>query len=468
VLVRLDGTIGSWSADARRMFGRSPAQMLGLPFFCLFTAESHDALDELAQAAQSEPRRALATAIDTDGTCFDAEVTSTRTLAVRDGSTGTVVLVRDVTEQRAVAACLRACSAGVDVGSVLAAFAEALTHWVPGAELTLDVLDEERGRSRRYRARGHGAVRPDRTATARVRGSHVSLPLAVEGRAFGTLNVAFRDTGKATPRTVRLLAIIADAVGSALSWAVEFEEKSRALGAYKRIDRLEREMRALITHDMRTPLALIAGFAGSLRDHWDDLQDRERLEGLDAILRNGQNLTRLVEQDLQLALIDAGELHCEIAPFDLGGQIECVVDEFARTALARFDVRVAESLPPARGDAHRNRQILENLLSNAVKFSPPGALIQVEVAERGPMAHVTVRDHGCGIAPSDRRKLFRKFVRLGEPGRVNGTGLGLYLAKCLVESQGGRIWVESPRGTGVAFTYTLPLAERRLPMADAG
>jgi signal transduction histidine kinase len=441
----------------------------------------------------------LAKGVDADGTLFDAEVTSTRTLGVRDGGTGLVELVRDITEPNAVAACLVACSGGADGGSVLAGLGETLRRWIPCSDLTLALTDEDRPR-RLYRdsggamelldgdgfqpgsplhrvTRDHTAVvvqdtragpfRLDSRLAARGLGSYALMPLAAHGRVFGTLNVAFPGTAMATPRIVRLLATIAEAIGTALSRALEFEEKSRAIGSYERADRIEKDLLALITHDMRTPLAVIAGFASSLRDQWDELPDRERLEGLDAILRNGRCLTRLVEQDLQLALIEPGELRCEIAPFDLAGQIERVVDDFARTADARFEVRVAKSLSAVSGDEHRNWQILANLLSNAVKFSPQGALVEVDVFQRGPMAHVTVRDGGRGISAGDKRKLFQKFGRVGDVEAVSGTGLGLYLAKCLVESQGGRIWVESPPGEGAAFTYTLPLAERRLPMAEA-
>src|SRR4051812_5019709 len=150
VLVRLDGTIGAWGADARRMWGRSPEQVVGLPFSSLFTAECRDAVDELARAAQSQPHHLLATGVDSDGTHFDAEVTSTRTLGVRDGGIGVVEVVRDVTEPRAVAASLLACSGGADGGSVLAALGEVLRSWVPCAELTLGAIGEDQPR-RLYR-----------------------------------------------------------------------------------------------------------------------------------------------------------------------------------------------------------------------------------------------------------------------------------------------------------------------------
>jgi signal transduction histidine kinase len=422
------------------MFGRSPEQAVGLPFSSMFAAECRDAVDGLACAAQSEPRHVLATAVDRDGTHFDAEVTSTRTLAVRDGATGLVEIVRDVSAPRAVEACLAACSGNCDSASVMTGLTAALGRWIPGARLTLRLTAD------------------DRAAIEQTAGV-VQLPVVAHGQAFATLTVAFADTAAATPRVVRLLASVVDAIGGAMSRALEFEEKSRAIGRLERSDRIEKEFLALVAHDMRTPLAVIAGFASSLRERWDELPDRERLDGLDAILRNGKSLTRLVEQDLQVALVDSSEFRCKLAPFDLAAQIEQIVDDFAQTADAQFELHIVRPLCQARGDEHRNWQVLANLLSNAVKFSPPGSLVQVEVVERERMVHVTIRDTGRGIAAADRAKLFRKFGRVGDTGTgaVVGTGLGLYLSRRLVESQGGRIWVESRPGEGSAFTYTLPL-----------
>jgi len=259
---------------------------------------------------------------------------------------------------------------------------------------------------------------------------------------------------------VRLAAAVAEAVGPPLSRTLAFEETARAISRLEEADRQEKQVLALIAHDMRTPITVIAGFARSLREKWDDLQEGERLASLDAILRNGANLSRLVEQDMQFALVESGELPYEMSAFDVGAQVERIVDDFSGTADARFALEIARPLPLVRGDQQRNSQILGNLLSNAVKFSPPGTLIEIGCCERDAMVHVSVRDHGPGISHGDTKKLFRKFERVtnGHAVPVDGTGLGLYLSRCMVEAQGGRIWVDSRRGSGSTFTYTLPQA----------
>jgi signal transduction histidine kinase len=289
--------------------------------------------------------------------------------------------------------------------------------------------------------------------------------VVADGHVFATLHVDFADTSVATPRVVRLLTTVVAAVGAPLSRALELEEKSRVIDRLERLDRLEKEFLAVVTHDMRAPLAVIAGFASSLRHRWDELPDHDRLEGLDAIVRNGSTLTRLVEQDLELALMDTGELRYEISVFDLARQIEQVVHDFAGTADARFTHRIDPQLPRVRGDEQRSWQVLVNLLSNAVNFSPPGTLIEVDAARRGRMVQVSVRDHGPGISRRGCRKVFGKFSRVEGATRVGGTGLGLYTSKRMVEAQGGRIWVKSRLGEGSTFTYTLPLAAPGSPSA---
>src|SRR5690606_33047099 len=123
----------------------------------------------------------------------------------------------------------------------------------------------------------------------------------------------------------------------------------------------------------------------------------------------------------------------------------------------RFDVRVDDGLPPVTADESRTLQVLQNLLDNACKFSPEGSPIEVDVSARDEFVHVRVRDHGEGLEPDQTTQVFRKFVRAAR-GNQGGLGLGLAIARNLVEAQGGRIWAESEGpGKGSVFTFTLPL-----------
>jgi PAS domain S-box-containing protein len=493
VLVLRDGTIASWDVGARELFGRSPEEVLGLPFCSLFAADCHDAVDGLARATPSEPLRIVATGLDKDDVRFDAEITSTRTLAVRNGATGVVHVVRDVTEERAVNAALLACAGPVDCAGATAQVAEVMRRWVSFEQLRLAVRVNGRYRtvgtdSPEGRAMVRGAslrrmsgalcelptagsavivqdtrarlLRVDATLAALGIGSYAVLPVVSDGRMFALLNVAFAQPHMATPRIVRLLGAVAEAIGPPLLRTLELEEKSRAVGRLERLTQREKELLAFVTHDMRTPLTVIAGFAGNLRNKWHELSEGERLDELDAILRNGENLTRLVEQDLQLALVETGKFPCLLTTVDLVAHVTRVVGDFTRTSDTPIALRVDDPVPPVRADPSRAAQVLTNLLSNAVKFSPAGAPIDVAVFRRDQMVHVAVSDQGDGISPRDARELFRKFACLDRAngGEVRGIGLGLYLSKCMIEAQHGRIWVDSRLGEGATFTFSLPVA----------
>src|SRR5262249_31646821 len=160
------------------------------------------------------------------------------------------------------------------------------------------------------------------------------------------------------PRIMRVLRAVAEAIGPSIARTLELQQKTGAIEKLRQSDRLEKEFLALVTHDMRTPLTVIAGVASNLRANWHDLPAGERRERLDAILRNGRSLTRLVEQDLQVALIDAGELAYEIVPFDLAADLERICDDFARIAGSRLSLRVDDQLPLVRADPQRNAQVL--------------------------------------------------------------------------------------------------------------
>jgi signal transduction histidine kinase len=225
-------------------------------------------------------------------------------------------------------------------------------------------------------------------------------------------------------------------------------------------DQIEGDLLALVTHDLRTPLAVISGYATELRDHWDELPDAKKRASIDVIGRNGMRATQMLEEGLRSALAEPGGHRREFREFDLAAQVRELVAEFAEISPNRFVVRGDERPSPVRCDPQRNWHVLANLLANAVKFSPPQGPIEVELARRGQFAAVSVRDHGAGISPARIRAIFRR--RTGDVARrAAGLGIGLHLTRRIVEEQGGQMSVSSRAGRGSTFTYSLPVAPRR-------
>ena len=181
---------------------------------------------------------------------------------------------------------------------------------------------------------------------------------------------------------------------------------------------------------------------------------------MEALLRQGDRLARLIHQLLDVSRIEAGKLALEKGACELVSLARSSIEAAqARTDRHEITLRAPDSLEvPA--DPLRLEQVLANLLDNAIKYSPAGSAVEVRVARNGQDASITVADQGPGIAPEDRTRVFERFYRVDKARsrEQGGTGLGLALAKWGVESHGGRIALESEPGRGSKFRIVLPIA----------
>ncbi len=228
---------------------------------------------------------------------------------------------------------------------------------------------------------------------------------------------------------------------------------------------------SVISHELKTPVALIKGYAATLRR--EDVEwDKETIrEGLEIIEEEADRLTTLIDNLLDASRIQAGGLKLEFEEVDLRPLIRRVAEGFQlQTAAHKIVVDVPEDLPLVWADAERVRQILSNLLSNAIKYSPEGGTIRVGAWADDKFVTVYVADQGIGIPEEEQEHLFERFYRVDSSlrRRTKGAGLGLFLAKALVEAHGGRIWVHSKPGEGSTFFFTLPISppSRRVPKDD--
>jgi signal transduction histidine kinase len=274
----------------------------------------------------------------------------------------------------------------------------------------------------------------------------------------GTAAPFFGDSERQLLDTISAFTTLAEDRARTLEREREANERLR------QVDQLKTEFVAMVAHDLRSPMSVITGFADTIHDRWDELPDTQKLEFLRLISRNTRSLAEFVEDVLQVARMESGELHYDVHPFDARTVVQRIVADMtiAHPEL-RLTVDAPEQLPDALGDEERNWQILTNLVSNALKFSNGDPEVSVEIMalpSEGAVA-IAVHDNGVGIADEDLPRLFRRFSRVGSTRRtVAGTGLGLYIVKSMVEAQGGRIWVDSQPGRGSTFTYTLPIATR--------
>jgi signal transduction histidine kinase len=227
------------------------------------------------------------------------------------------------------------------------------------------------------------------------------------------------------------------------------------------LERLKDEFVLTASHELRSPLTSVQGFAELLMLEREKLTPQQ-VETVRVILDNSRHLVRLLNDLLDLARSDAGRLAIRPQPTDLGPLIE----DAARLMRAQTDashqsltVVLDPDLPPVQAEADRIRQILVNLLTNAHEYSPEGASISVSARVAAAEVLIAVTDNGPGIPSDQLEHIFERFVR-GDAGltqRVGGTGLGLAISKSLVELHGGRLAVASEVGHGSTFSFRLPL-----------
>jgi two-component system, OmpR family, phosphate regulon sensor histidine kinase PhoR len=220
---------------------------------------------------------------------------------------------------------------------------------------------------------------------------------------------------------------------------------------------------ATASHELRTPITAIKGFAETLLTGGLDDQ-RQRLSFVETILRHSDRLGRLVDDLLTLALLDSGRRVPQKERLAAAPLIVEFVQGMRPLARRRRVVLLAEVKPGLviHADPIQFIQILQNLTDNALKFSPPGSLIRLEGETQGQWARFRVVDQGDGIPKQELNRVFERFHRVDSHRSIPGSGLGLSIAKHIVEAHGGSIGVESVIGKGSSFYFTLPLADSAL------
>jgi signal transduction histidine kinase len=238
------------------------------------------------------------------------------------------------------------------------------------------------------------------------------------------------------------------------------EQEARFLA--EAANRAKDEFLAMVSHELRTPLNAMLGWVTLLNSGKLDKDAQAR--ALEVIERNARAQAQLIDDLLDIARVVSGNLRLELRPVDLVQVVEKALEAMHPAAEAK-SIAVTSGLDRpvemAAGDPDRLQQVVSNLLSNAVKFTPEGGSVEVRLRRQGSEAWITVRDSGPGISPAFLPHVFERF-RQGEEGpgrRQGGLGLGLAIARHLVERHGGTIRVESPgEGQGTTFTVCLPLA----------
>jgi len=230
----------------------------------------------------------------------------------------------------------------------------------------------------------------------------------------------------------------------------------------RRLQQIRAEFIDNLSHELRTPLTTISLLAETAARDAESASPKLR-DRISKIEVETGHLTQMVNELLDLSRIESGTVQLLLDDVDMVKVVRSTAERlrlFAERQGLRIAVETPERVSPVRGDEDRLGQVLVNLLHNAVKFSPSGGEILVELREEPGLLTVSVRDPGVGVPRADLARIFERFYKV-DRARVRGrggTGLGLSIAKHVIESHGGRIWVESEEGSGSTFSFTIPVA----------
>lgn len=233
----------------------------------------------------------------------------------------------------------------------------------------------------------------------------------------------------------------------------------RDITHYRRAQELQNTFVSGVTHELKTPVALIKGYAGTLRREDARWNQAEIREGLEVIEDEADRLTGLIDNLLEASRLQAQRMQLDMDAVDLAALAARVVKRFQMQGTPHdFRLAFPEHFPLIEADEARLRRVMDNLLGNAVKYAPDGGLIEVGGQAGAGEVTVFVRDEGAGINPDEQEQVFERFYRVQDSRarQTQGTGLGLYLARAIVEAHGGTIGVESRPGRGATFHFTLP------------
>ena len=342
--------------------------------------------------------------------------------------------------------------------------------------------------------------------------SFLGTPLETKGRTVGVLAVDNRLSGREVERSIGPLL---STVGNLLAAAVEnarlygeIEDQNRELEARvarrtaqlaeateeaqaarataEAMSATKSEFLANVSHELRTPLTSVIGFTKIVRRRLDEVvlpalagaretaasPEDPRLEravrqvgdNLEIVVAEGERLSALINDVLDLEKIEAGKMDFRHERVDVGevvGRATAATAALFETTGLELRSEIAPDLPAIDGDPHRLVQVVINLLSNAVKFTPSGSVtVRVAGGDGGAGVVVSVADTGTGIAPEDQARVFEQFAQAGDTlsETPRGTGLGLSICREIVEHHGGRIWLQSEPGRGSTFSFSLPAA----------
>lgn len=296
--------------------------------------------------------------------------------------------------------------------------------------------------------------------------SIIAFPLIIRGNVIGAVSIMFdARLEEATQSQKDIIDRLAGVIGIAIDNALLYRAIQNANEKLKQVDKLKDEFVSLASHELRTPMTVIKSYVWLLLEGKTGKLTEQQMKYLKISYDSTNRLIGMVNDMLNISRIESGRFTIDPKPMSIATLVQEVSSEMgSRAAELGIKLVVQEpenAIPNINADSDRIKQVLINLIGNSLKFTPKDGSITVSYYLKDSMVFVSIKDTGIGIKPEDMEKLFKKFNMVGGSSLTKqagqGSGLGLYLSKNLVELHKGKIWVESEgEGKGTVFTFTLP------------
>ena len=313
-----------------------------------------------------------------------------------------------------------------------------------------------------YQERGEGWSRMALEAGYR---SVIAVPLLLQEQVIGAVVIYDDRPSRVSQRDTFLLSTAAIQAAMAIQNALLFAEVKEKNTALERVNHLKSQFLATVTHELRTPLHSIISYGALILEGFVEGElTAEQEEHIQFIVHRAEDLSRLVDDMLDLSKIEADRLEVQLEPLALEPGLAEVVNQLKPMANNKglyLTLEMEDALPIVLADSQRLRQVLINMVSNALKFTEKGGVtIRCTLLGRYDLVRISVNDTGIGISPAALDYIFEAFRQAdgGTTRRFGGTGLGLTIARKLIELQGGEVSIESIVGQGSTFSFTLPVA----------
>jgi len=300
--------------------------------------------------------------------------------------------------------------------------------------------------------------------------SSIVLPLTSGGKTFGAITIYSKEADPVSKDETELLTELANDLAYGITTIrlnIANKQAEKILKneniRLQELDRMKSEFVSIVSHDLRTPLTSIMGFADTIMRKKLKLTEKQKATFIGYIREESRRLSRLISDYLDLSKIESGKFELNLKNVNIRKVINSTVEMFlANTKKTKLKWEFGPGLPEIKLDKDRITQVLQNLIDNAIKYSPISSTIDIIVKKELNNIIVSVNDEGQGVPDEEKNKVFDRYYRLKNEvtRKEQGTGLGLTISKAIVERHGGKIWVENNSPVGSRFIFTVPLKDK--------